>query len=553
MARKFNSPQYYWDIAEEYISKKSKSIIGTDYYLDEKLAMKCIKFSSMLKHTSGEFAGANFQFQEWQIESIVDIFGTKYRDGIHKNLRLIQKVLFFMPKKNGKSEFAGLFHAIMFFIDGEKAKEQYSIATEVEQAKIIHKVFLTMLKQESELFDMVKSTIKPPRITKEDGAFFDEFISLTSSADTKDGLRPSLISVDEGHAFKSKELYQIMSDGLAGRNEPLEIHLSTAGYNMQGFFYLDIYQYARKVKRGIIKDERFYPVLFEPTDEEIKADNWQDREVWKRVNPNIGNSPTWSYMEGKVAQALESEQSLRAFKTKHLNMWVDKAEVWIKNDVWLNDETFNLEDFRGCKCNYGLDLATVMDLNCLTLQFEKDDKLYIFQKYYMPEENLSARVKGDRVPYYDWVKKGFITTTPGTRSDHDYIFRDIIKLNSEYPCELLGYDDWNSNYLISKLEEEGINTIPIRQGLKTLSPATKELETKAIEKKIIHNNNPVLSWCVSNVVLKVDSSENYMPDKAKSIERIDGVASLNNCIALYILNRTEEKTNPYQTRGLRSL
>ena len=551
--RVFNPQSYYIKIAEDYIKVKKKELLKTNYSLDEKLAMKCIKFSSMLKHTAGEFAGINFQFQEWQIKSIVDVFATKYKTGNFQGLRRYQRVLFFIPKKNGKSEFAGLLHTIMFFVDPEKAKEQYSIATEAEQAKIIHKVFLTMLKQESDLFNMVHSTIKPARISREKGAFTDEFQSLTSSADTKDGLRPSFITIDEGHAHKSKDLYQIMTDGLAGRNEPLEIHLSTAGYHMEYWFYRDIYQYAKKAKQGIIKDERFYSILFEPSQKDIDSDNWQDKKVWEKCNPNIGNSPTWSYLEGKVAQALESEQSLRAFKTKHLNMWVDKVETWITSATWLNDETFKLEDFKGCKANYGLDLATIMDLNCLTLQFEKNNKIYVYQKYYMPDENMGARVKRDRVPYWDWVKAGYITATPGTRADHDYIYRDILALNKDYPCDFLGYDDWNSNYLISKLEEEGIKAVSIRQGLKTLSPASKELEAKAVAKQIVHNNNPVLAWCMSNVVLKKDSAENYMPDKDKSIERIDGVASLNNCFALYIANKKVQDTNPYLTRGLRDL
>jgi len=456
-------------------------------------------------------------------------------------------------KELKKSEFGGLLHAIMFFIDKDKAKEQYSIATEIEQAKIIHKVLLTMLKQEPELFDMVKSTIKPPRISKEDGPFEDEFLSLTSSADTKDGLKPSFITIDEGHAHKTKELYQIMTDGLAGRNEPLEIHLSTAGYNLQGFFYLDIYLYAKKVQQGIIKDERFYSVLFEPDEEEIEdPDFWKNPEIWKKANPNLGVSPTYSYMEGKVSQAENSEESLIAFKTKHLNVWCDKAETWISKEVWKNDIEFKLEDFKGCTAYYGVDLSSTTDLTNLTLMIEKDGLLYVHQKYYIPKDNIKKRAKNDRVPYIQWVADGYITATDGNIVDFEYIERDILKLKEDYDIEMIGYDTWNSNYLISRLNNEGIDTVPIRQGFQTLSPASKELEVKAIQKKIIHNNNPVLAWCISNVVLEKDAADNIKPSKKKSIEKIDGVAGLVNCMVLYILNKDEEEDNDsvYNQRGL---
>ena len=364
-------PKYFWEIAKEYILEQSKNLKDTEYYLDEKLAMKCIKFASLLKHTSGAFAGINFQFQDWQIIAIIDIFATKYKEGKFKDLRRYQRALFFIPKKNGKSEFAGLLHAIMFFADKEKAKEQYSIATEIEQAKIIHKVFLTMIKQEPELYRLIKHTIKPPRIIKENGSFTDEFQSLTSSADTKDGLRPSFLTVDEGHAHTSKDLYQIMSDGLAGRNEPLEIHLSTAGYNMQGFFYRDIYSYAKKVEKGVIKDDRFYYVLFEPDEEDLKNPLfWKDQKIWKKCNPNLGISPTLSYMEGKVATAESSESSLIAFKTKHLNVWCDKQDVWISTDKWNASYKYDIEKLSGLTCYGGLDLSTTTDISALVWLFK---------------------------------------------------------------------------------------------------------------------------------------------------------------------------------------
>lgn len=551
----FKEPQYYWNIAEEYIIHKKKELaIDNKYCIDEKIAMRYIKFGSILKHTSGSFAGHTFAFQDWQIWAIIDIFGTKYVSGKFKGLRRYQRVLFFLPKKSGKTEFGALINAMIFFLDPEKGKEAYSIASEIEQAKILHKAFLTMIKQEPELEDMVKYTVKPPRVTKQDGAFTDEYEALSSSADSKDGKKPSLVLCDETHTYKNKDLYQIMVDGMASRNEPLEIHMSTAGYNKEGFFYRDIYTYAKKLKDGIIKDDRFYAVLFEPSQKDIDEDNWDDPRVWEEVNPNMGNSPTWSYMEGKVAQARESEESLIAFKTKHLNLWCDKAETWIDAKTWANDQTFNLEDFKGCKAYYGVDLSSTTDITNLTIMFQKEDKLYVWQMYYIPGDNVKKRAKVDRVPYLDWIKDGHITTTPGNVVDYEYIENDILRLAADYEIDFLGYDTWNSNYLITRLEKEGIETVAIRQGFQTLSPASKELEVKAIQKKIIHNNNPVLNWCISNVVLEKDAADNIKPSKKKSIEKIDGVAGLINCMALYILNKEEESTEShYETNDLIAL
>ena len=544
----FKEPQHYWEIAEDYIKSKSKELKNTKYYLDEKLATKCIKFASLLKHTSGEFAGVNFQFQEWQIKSIVDIFATKYKTGNYKGLRRYQRVLFFMPKKNGKSEFAGLLHAIMFFIDKDKAKEQYSIATETEQAKIIHKVFLTMLKQEDELFEMIKSTVKPPRIIKSNGAFTDEFQSLTSSADTKDGLRPSFITIDEGHAHTSKDLYQIMTDGLAGRNEPLEVHLSTAGYNRQGFFYLDIYLYAKKVNQGVLKDERFYSVMFEPSEEDLKDDDfWKKEEIWAKVNPNLGISPTLSYMEGKISAANNSSQSLIAFKTKHLNVWCDQAETWISTDKWKASYKYDIDEdkLKGKECYAGLDLASTTDIAAFVMVFPRDDEYDVLCRFFIPEDNMRDRSKRDKVPYEQWVKQGLITATEGNVIDYAFIEHQIKADCEKFNVKEIAYDRWNASQLVTNLDNDGVSQmVQFGQGFASMSAPTKQIETLVLQEKLNHGNNPVLTWMMSNVTLKKDPTDAIKIDKAKSSEKVDGVVALAMALGVKIASKIEVKATP---------
>lgn len=99
-----NPPSYYWRKAKEYIISQSKYLEENEpkYYLDKDLAYSYIKFGSLMKLTAGELAGQTFQFNEWQIKAIVDIFATKYKDGEFKGLRRYQTVLFFMAKKGRK-------------------------------------------------------------------------------------------------------------------------------------------------------------------------------------------------------------------------------------------------------------------------------------------------------------------------------------------------------------------------------------------------------------------------------------------------------------------
>ena len=415
-----------------------------------------------------------------------------------------------------------------------------------------------MIKQEPELEEMVKTTIQPPRVSKYDGAFIDEYIALSSTADSKDGLKPSLLLVDEPHAHPNKELYQILSDGLAGRREPLEIFMSTAGYNMQGYFYTDVYQYAKKLKNGVLKDETFYYVMFEPDEEDLQDDDfWKKEEVWKKSNPNLGVSPTYSYMESKVLQAEQSEQSLIAFKTKHLNVWCDKADVWIKHSVWTANQTpINEEELAGRECYAGLDLASTTDVTCWLLLFPNDRGGFdILPRFFIPKDQMRERVKRDKVPYFDWVKKGLIKVTDGNVVDYSYIEEQIKKDCEKFIVKTCAYDRWNSSQLITNLTNDAVvDLVPFGQGFASMSTPTKQIEVLSLQGKLNHGNNEVLNWMCSNVVLRHDPSGNIKIDKEKSIEKVDGMVSLAMSIAMMILDTKEqEETSVYNERGMRDL
>lgn len=558
-----NTPQYYWKIAKDYIIKQSKYLEENEhkYYLDKQLAYNYIKFASLIKHTAGELAGKNFQFMEWQIKVIIDIFATKHKDGEFKGLRRYQTVLLFMAKKGGKSQLGALLTLLYFFLDDEKAKECYSMASDLEQAKILHKAFTTMIKQEPELEEMVKTTIQPPRVSKYNGAFIDEYIAVSSTADSKDGLNVSMALVDEPHSYSNKDLYQIITDGMAGRRNPLQIIMSTAGYNLQGFFYREIYQYAKKLQSGILKDETFYYVLFEPSEEQLKDDDyWKKEEVWRASNPNYPVSPTSSYMKAKVLQAEQSEQTKISFLTKHLNIFCDKIDIWIKSSVWNNNQSkigFNkLKQLKTRKCYGGLDLSSCTDITALVLIFDDGNSGFdIIPYFWIPKDNMIERVRRDKVPYFDWVKKGLIKTTDGNVVDYAFIEKHIKRVCNFFNVKMIAYDRWNSSDLVRRLtEDEVTEMIQFGQGYASMSAPTKQIEVLALQGKLNHNSNEVLNWMCSNVVLRRDPSDNIKIDKDKSSDKVDGMVALAMALGIAIKDIEEkEEESIYNTRGLLEL
>ena len=112
----------------------------------------------------------------------------------------------------------------------------------------------------------------------------------------------------------------------------------------------------------------------------------------------------------------------------------------------------------------------------------------------------------------------------------------------------LCFDRYMATMVMQELTDDGYAVIDIPQGIPTLGVPTKDFRGLVYDKKIIHNNNPVLNWAMGNAVTKKDHNDNIMLDKGKATQRIDPVASLINA---HVRVRVEPKKNIYESRGMR--
>lgn len=93
------------------------------------------------------------------------------------------------------------------------------------------------------------------------------------------------------------------------------------------------------------------------------------------------------------------------------------------------------------------------------------------------------------------------------------------------------YDKYNALHLAQRLESKGFNMIEMPQRIQHLSLPTKNYRQKVYESKVIHGNDPLLTFAYNNAIIKQDAQENIMLDKAKSPQRIDPAAAVMNAFA----------------------
>ena len=487
---------------------------------NEELANRPIEFiEKFCRQSKGEWIGKPLKLELFQKAYINALFGFVDRQ---TKLRRFKETIFLCGRKNGKSSLLSGIALYMLMADGEGGAEVYSIATKADQSRIIFSEAVHMVKQSPVLSKFIKKrqTDMYMPIT------FSKMAPLASESKSLDGLNSHCVIIDELHAIRDRNLYDVMKQSMSARRQPMLVMITTAG-TVRECIYDDIYDYATKVVDGVIEDEQFLPVLYELD----RRDEWTDYRMWQKANPGLGTIKKIEYLAEKVERAKNDPKELPALLCKEFNIRETVAEAWLPFEVINNEETFTVEEFRGSYAIGGVDLSSTTDLTCATIILMKpnNSKKYVLQQYFMPEAIVEVRAKEDKVPYDIWRRQGLLTACEGYKVNYSDVTAWFLKLFNEYDIRPLWiyYDPWNSSYWVQEMKDYGFQMVEARQGYKTLSQPMKELEADLKNKEINYNNNPILKWCLTNVVAKRDDNDNIRPIKGKNLRaRIDGAVSL---------------------------
>jgi phage terminase large subunit-like protein len=315
------------------------------------------------------------------------------------------------------------------------------------------------------------------------------------------------------------------------RDTPITLIITTAGVGRGGICW-DVYSYARRVAAGEVADPTFLPVLFEIAPET----DWRDRDAWVETNPAIASGfRSLEEMEISAARAEHIPAQVASFERFYLNRWLDgSAQPWLPLDVWdAGEQQISLDDVPvGTRCWCGLDLSSTQDLSCLAVLFEWEDGYLLIPQFFAPADGIRRRGERDGVNYPLWTEQGWLVGTPGSVVDYAYIEAQVHQLAERFHVQQLAVDRWNSTMIVVRLQEAGLPVVLHGQGFASMSAPTKEFEKLVLDQKLYHDSNPVMRWCLGNVQLARDAADNIKPDKARSLDRIDGATAAVMAVAV---------------------
>jgi len=508
------------------------------YYFDKKAAEKAIGFiETFVTHTKGELTGQPLKLEKWQSKIVGDIFGWKNKKTY---LRKYRTVFIEVPRKNGKSTLCAAIGLYMLFADEERGSEIYSAAGDRSQAGIVFEIAKGMLQQNAELSQRGKA-YRNSIVNGTKGNFYQ---AISSDSKTKHGFNANCIIFDELHTQPNRLLFDTLTTSTGSRRQPLTIAITTAGYDKQSICY-EIYIYAKKVLEGTIKDESFYSVIYEAdADDDITLES-----TWKKANPNYGVSLKKEYMQRESQRAVDVPSYQNTFRRLMLNQWTDSHSAWLTSGEWnACCQEFDYSKLENCEAWGGLDLASTRDLTAFVLLFNVDGKFVFIPYIFIPEENAKKRSERDGVDYVAWLRDGHVYGTSGDVADYSFIRAKINELSKKYRIQSICYDRWGASQLIVDLQNDGATLDPFGQGFVSMSMPTKTLEAEILAKNIIHNNNPCMNWCMSNVALQEDPAGNIKVAKNKSKEKVDPVVALVMALGCHLT--TESSDSVYDERDI---
>jgi phage terminase large subunit-like protein len=510
------------------------------------------------RHHKGEWAGKPLVLQEWQKDLVRQAFGWKRADGS----RRFRICYWEIARKNGKSQIAAGLALYLVVADNEPGAEVYSSATKKDQARIVWQAAAEMVKASPELrrwARVLRNNISVERMGS-------KFEPLGADADTLDGLNPHGNIVDELHAHKNRDLWDVLDTAMGARRQPMTIAITTAGSYEPETIGWQQHDYACKVLEGTVEDDGFHAAIF-AADEPPEDDHgfYFTEAAWGQANPNFGVSVKPEYLKGQAEKAQKQPSFFNTFLRLHLNVWTRTVKRWLSVDDWAACEppTPPGADARalaiereallaGKMCFGGLDLSSKLDLSAFVLSFpdplEPKKSADFICRFWLPRGTVKREAEKGNTYWEVWERQGWLTVTPGNVIDYDFIAAELKALKERFDIREIGFDPWNATQLSTQLMGDGFTMVEARQGFKTLSEPSKIFEAMIVEKKARHMNNPILRFCVANAAKTEDAAGNIKPDKAESKGKIDGVVSLVMGLSRMILLQVDQKS-PYEEEG----
>jgi len=508
-------------------------------------------FHEYLRHIKGEWGGGSIWLEQWQQAWLANLRGWLREDGT----RRYRRFLLYIARKNAKTTLsAGLALDIMCN-DGEPGAELYCAASDRDQASLLFNLAKSMIAAEPELGNVCENrqyTVVHPGTQS-------VLKVLSAVPDSKHGFNAHFVLVDELHAQRNRELYDVLSTSTASRRQPLMGAITTADHERPSLCN-ELHTHAREVIAGRVDDWQFLPAVWEAK----KDDPITSPRTWAKANPNLGVSVKTDYLETEAERAEREPTYRNTFKKLHLNIRTEQAEAWLSGEQWdacgpsspaVRDALRAEQVGEGATgaIGIGIDLANTEDWAAMVAVWPIEDdcgrqRIRMRSWFWIPSETVQRREE-QGTPVRAWREITNLKVTDGTHTDYAVMHQDILHTCQDAGVVSPHFDPFNAIHLAQDLQKEGLDPVMFHQGNRNMNAPTRHIETLVSTRALLHEGCPVMAWMIGNTVMERDTLDQVRPSKRRSAEKIDGTIALAVAIGA-MLGGEDPETSVYNDRGL---
>ncbi|WPC19429.1 terminase large subunit [Pediococcus inopinatus] len=402
--------------------------------------------------------------------------------------------------------------------DGEQGANVYFLANSQKQSSLLFEESKAMIDASpylSDRFDATRSEIRFPKTNS-------KIVNMSAEKNNKDGENVHFAVFDEIHEYEDYALINVMKRSRGMRKQPLIVYITTAGYILDGPL-MDFVENGQDCLNDLDDntDERtFYFIAKLDRPEEMN-----DPEMWVKANPNFGLMGVPDMIQD-FKKDRKNPSELADWVTKQFNIFSDIGEMSFltMDTIKKNNKTFPIENLAGRDCVGGYDLSETEDFTSACLEFPLDDgSVFILEHTWIPQKRLDRAKNPERIK--EWRDDGELTVVPGDYVKYEYVFDWFTNLSNKYQIVEIKFDRAKAFGLNKMLEEYGFETNYVIQGFTSLGGAMQDLKQLLLDGNVITNNSKIWSWYLSNIHLRKDRNDNWMPEKQSMSRKIDGFAA----------------------------
>lgn len=431
-------------------------------------------------------------------------------------------------------------------VDPERGGQFFTAAAVKDQARIAFADIEKMVAASPQLRDLFINTVNNLAMPSKE-AFIR---AISSEKRGLDGKRVSGAVIDEVHEHPTAVVVNKMRKGIKGRKNAILLEPTNSGHDRTSVCWAH-HEYSRKVLEGSVEADDWFALVcgidpcddclaqgkWFPDDECPHCDSWKvEGPHWLKANPNLGVSLSWQYVRDLVRQAIGMPSEVGDLLRFTFCVWTHGENRAFDMGRWAAcGQRFPTdEELRKLPCYGGLDMGETDDF-CAWVRgwLLPDDVIAVKARFWVPQAALE---RFPNRPYAEWKRSGLLTVTPGEIVDFEAVRSQVAEDCHDDGVEQVGYDRRSAVETAQELAGQGIDVVPINQGF-VMDAGIRRLTGLVKDGKLLHGNNPILTWMASNAVLLKNSRNEQRWAKEKSAEKIDGITAISDLIECAVIRR----------------